>query len=410
MLENHPQFSFLIERTGWLLIHSLWQFALWALIALVLLKCLRRASSATRYSALVCILLLMTLTPVVTWWFLPEAPPIVVQSAPEVIEPVPAPVEPRVEPIPLAESDRFPNLTTRFEASASAGAMEPVERVGDTDHEPTSSNEPDRATSWSTVIHQTLEPWLTWIVGLWFTGMLLFSLRPLIGWATMRWLSQKGISDVPENILGLLRETTERLGLRKAVSIFQSSLVTVPLVTGFLRPMILLPASVVTGFPPAQLQAILAHELAHIRRYDQFVNLWQTLVETVFFYHPLVWWLSHQIRCERENCDDLAVNVTGGKVEYGRALLALDELRGRSSALAISSHGGSLSRRIRRLVTGESSSHRLGLLGIVAFLLLLSGIAAVFLFWNPEVPSLVSLNAERKAQAETAMSAEEQAA
>src|SRR5207249_10465429 len=126
----------------------------------------------------------------------------------------------------------------------------------------------------------------------------------------------------------MLEHTAQRLGLRHAVRVLQSTLVQTAVVAGYFRPIILLPMSAITGLSTAQLEAILAHELAHIRRHDYLVNLLQTLVETVFFYHPAIWWLSNQIRCERENCcDDVAIAVLGTRVESGRALLALEEHR-----------------------------------------------------------------------------------
>ena len=106
--------------------------------------------------------------------------------------------------------------------------------------------------------------------------------------------------------------------------------VDVPTVIGWLKPVVLLPASALAGLSPNQVEAILAHELAHIRRHDYLVNLLQTLVETLLFYHPAVWWLSRRIRAERENCcDDLAVSLCGDPVAYAAALAELEDLRGR---------------------------------------------------------------------------------
>ena len=94
-------------------------------------------------------------------------------------------------------------------------------------------------------------------------------------------------------------------------------MVEVPTVIGWLRPVVLMPASALSGMGPQQLEAILAHELAHIRRHDYLVNLLQTVVETLLFYHPAVWWLSGRIRVERENCcDDLAVSLCGDPYAY----------------------------------------------------------------------------------------------
>src|SRR4029079_1809460 len=110
----------------------------------------------------------------------------------------------------------------------------------------------------------------------------------------------------------MLQQSAQRLGVKRAVKVLQSVLIQTPVVVGFFRPTILLPLCVATGLPESQLELILAHELAHIRRHDYVVNLLQTLVETLFFYHPAVWWLSRQIRNERENCcDDIVMANVG---------------------------------------------------------------------------------------------------
>src|SRR5258708_40140426 len=104
--------------------------------------------------------------------------------------------------------------------------------------------------------------------------------------------------------------------------------VAAPSVVGWLRPVVLVPASALTGLTAAQLEALLLHELAHVRRHDYLVNLIQTGVETLLFYHPAVWWVSRRIRQERENCcDDLAAQLCGSAVAYPRALAAMEELR-----------------------------------------------------------------------------------
>ena len=123
-----------------------------------------------------------------------------------------------------------------------------------------------------------------------------------------------------------------------------------PTVIGWLRPVVLLPVSCVTGLSPGQLEAIVAHELAHIRRHDYLVDLLQSAVETLLFYHPAVWWVSRRIREEREHCcDDLAVAACGDRAGYARALATLEELRPASAQLAVAASGAPLLRRIRRL-------------------------------------------------------------
>ncbi len=127
---------------------------------------------------------------------------------------------------------------------------------------------------------------------------------------------------------------------------------------GWIRPALLLPAATLAGLTPQQLEAVLAHELAHILRYDYVVNMLQTVVETLLFYHPAVWWASGRMRQERELCcDDLAVSACGDALCYARALTRLERLRVGAPAhagLALGSTGGSLLYRIRRIM-GEVS-------------------------------------------------------
>jgi TonB family protein len=128
-------------------------------------------------------------------------------------------------------------------------------------------------------------------------------------------------------------------------------------VIGWLRPIILLPASALAGLSPVDLDAILAHELAHVRRGDYLVNLIQCVVEVLLFYHPAVWWVSGQIRREREHCcDDLAASLSPDRVTYARALASLEELRGEAPRLAMAAGGADLLQRIRRLVEPGSAS------------------------------------------------------
>ena len=181
--------------------------------------------------------------------------------------------------------------------------------------------------AWWSSVKSRVEPWLPAIVLVWIVGVALFAFRPLASWYTVRRLRTVGVSPVADGIRDMLDRTAKKLRLARAVAVLQSALVKTPLVIGYFRPLVLLPLCIVTGLPEGQLELVLAHELAHIRRHDYLVNLLQTLVETLFFYHPAVWWLSRQIRHERENCcDDVAISLSGSRADYGRALLAIEEL------------------------------------------------------------------------------------
>jgi hypothetical protein len=167
----------------------------------------------------------------------------------------------------------------------------------------------------------------------------------------LRRLRREGLSLASDEVLAAAYRVSELLGLQRAVQIMQSALAEMPVVVGYIRPMVLLPVGLLASIPIAQLEAILAHELAHVRRHDFVVNLLQALLETIFFYHPAVWWLSRQIRIEREHCcDDLVVALLGNRVEYGRVLVAIEALRGQNTLLALGAADGSLLSRVRRIL------------------------------------------------------------
>lgn len=148
------------------------------------------------------------------------------------------------------------------------------------------------------------------------------------------------------------------------VRLLRSTLAEVPMVVGWCKPVVLIPASAFTGLTPGQLKAVLAHELAHIRRHDPLINALQAAVETMLFFHPAVWWLSTQVRHEREHCcDDLAIEATCDPGTLARALLCLETLRAQSAPtpqLAVTANGEPLMERIQRILGQKSTRTRLG--------------------------------------------------
>src|SRR5262249_39837074 len=148
-----------------------------------------------------------------------------------------------------------------------------------------------------------------------------------------------------------VRRLTRSMAVRRPIRVLISVMSDSPSVVGWLRPVILLPAGAIMGLTPLQLEAILAHEIGHIKRYDYLVNIFQMVIEGLLFYHPAVWWTSKRIRVERELCcDDLAVRYSGNALRYARALTILERLRLSVPAAAMASTGGPLMYRIQRLV------------------------------------------------------------
>jgi GWxTD domain-containing protein len=215
---------------------------------------------------------------------------------------------------------------------------------------------PAQNTLWS-VSASEWQRLLPGVVALWLLGVLGFSLRLLGGWRFTARLRSTAHPAPPE-----WQQTVERIaacvGAGQRVRLLISSMVDVPTVIGWLRPVILVPVEFFTGLPVEHIKALLAHEIAHIRRLDYLASMLQSIAEAVLFYHPAVWWISEQIRAEREHCcDDIAVAVGGDVLTYARALA---ELESRQPALrpALAANGGSLVNRIRRLVEPESVRER----------------------------------------------------
>jgi beta-lactamase regulating signal transducer with metallopeptidase domain len=191
---------------------------------------------------------------------------------------------------------------------------------------------------------------IRWVLPVWCAGVLFFSLRLLWGCAQVAGLRRRAEQPC-QSLATLVSRLARRIGLTRPADVRITRVAQSPGVIGWLRPVILLPAATIAGVTPDQLEAVLAHELAHIRRYDHLVNAAQVLIETLLFYHPAVWWTSARIRRERELCcDDLAVRVCGDAVCYARALTRLERLRLDSPRLAMGSTGGPLVYRIQRLL------------------------------------------------------------
>ncbi len=208
----------------------------------------------------------------------------------------------------------------------------------------------------------TFERWLPTICLLWILGVATFSIIHLTGLRGARRLRRRGTQPAAARWQRSLEVLAHRVGIRRTIELLESSTAHVPLVVGWLKPAIIVPAAAFSGLPPAQLEALLAHELAHIKRQDFLVNLLQAVIETVFFYHPAIWWLSNEMRRERELCcDDLAVSAVGDRRTYARALAGMAELQLGDASLAMAAdghHPGSLRHRIERLWSTPRRPHR----------------------------------------------------
>lgn len=312
-----------VHLVGWTLLHFIWQGAAVAALLSLSLWLARTASSTFRYTMSCLALLAMAAFPPMTALYLaPNLPPIASGNslAPGALNRDSIPSIPRltVQTAPRPESN--PAISTP------------------TPSQPRTSFDAERV--------------LPWMVLGWMAGVLTLSLRLLAGIAAIRRIRTRMLEPASARVHGAFRHLMIRMRITQPVQLFVSGAALVPVTLGFFKPVILLPISAVTGLTARQLELIIAHELAHIRRHDYLVNLIQSIIETVLFYHPAVWHVSHIIRSERENCcDDLAVAVCDcdGR-SLATALARLEETRNSEGVFAMSAHGGGLAQRVRRLV------------------------------------------------------------
>jgi len=302
------------EPLTWALIHSVWQGGLLAILLAIVLTFTSRKRARLRYALSCATLVAMVTTAAVTGWLLISDAPVsssseVTTTAAALGESIPTPVEPES---PKLAAGRLPAVLSLIEIDQDA-----------------------------------LAPWL---FVFWMMGVGVLSSFHLFVWGRTRALVRSGVRKAGAAWQERAGRLGRRVGVASPVRVFESVRVQVPCVVGWIRPIVLVPASALSGMGPAQLELILAHELAHIRRYDVLFNYLQTLVETLFFHNPAVWWISRQIRIEREHCCDDEAAVIAGPAVYARALVDLESLRRPEPSFSMAADGTSLLVRVRRLV------------------------------------------------------------
>jgi beta-lactamase regulating signal transducer with metallopeptidase domain len=334
--------SSMMQPLGWALVHFLWQGLAVAALGSVAMALSR--SARTRYAIAVGALILMVAAPIGTFFFL------------------------------------WNSESAATAAANSAAAMAGKRIQSDTLH----AGMPAAARPAIAAMNQeiatanaNLPPGaLLWFVEVWFAGVIFFSLRYAGGMLLIERLRRKESKPVSALLLEKCHQLQRRLGLDRVIRYCECHRIEAPAVIGWFRPVVLLPAAVLTGLTEEQLTAVIAHELAHIQRLDSFVNLFQVAAETLLFYHPAIWWVNQRIRAERENCcDDAAISVSGDALEYARALTLMAERRAAPS-LAMAFNRSPLEARVMRLLGMGDFRGGIRTAGFAASFLLLAG--AVF--------------------------------
>ena len=291
---------------GMSLLHSLWQVGLIAVLAASVLALLARRSAATRHTVGMAWLLAMAVAPVATFVWLMGRPGASI-----------------AHDVGTGRWSALPVVPTLDVALASTVST---------------------------------PSWLPW---LWCIGVMVMLVRLLGGWWVVRSLDQQAFSPLPAQWAQRADSLRRALRIRRQVAIRLLHGVGLPCSARAWRPIVWLPISMLTQLDPDQIEALIAHELAHIRRLDWIWNGLQCAVEALLFYHPGMWWLSRRIREERENaCDDLAVAVCGDAIVLAEALATLERHRMPRHVLALSATGGALMHRVTRLLSPDQPAHQ----------------------------------------------------
>ena len=313
-----------VETLGWVLLHFAWQGTIAAFLLWMALLLTPTGRASLRYAIGCATLLVMMTAPLATALRLTAS---------------------HVQPIAVQPREG--------DVAAKVGAIDSALEARHREPSTSALNVGPGSIRWMTgrSVVDDVDAALPWVVSGWALGVLLLSVRLLGGWWRTRSLRTRGLSPVPSWCAETIARLKPRLGINRPITFAVSLSIPVPMVIGHVKPLVLLPVAALSGLSPQQLEAILAHELAHVRRHDYLVNLIQTVIETVLFYHPAVWWVSRQLRVLREHCcDDLAVAACGDRKGYVHALLSLEHLRGESPLLALGATDGPLFARARRVL------------------------------------------------------------
>jgi uncharacterized protein (TIGR03435 family) len=327
-----------VERLGWTLLHFLWQGLLCAAVYAGTRRWMARSTPNARYLAACLTMAAMLATPLAT--FLCLGPP------PELAPPPDATARAlHLPPRPVGVAVFLPSFALNRPAGARISQAAP------------------------------------WIVTIWLLGAAVFLLRLAGGWWMTARMRSRHIRQAPPEWQQTVARLCARMSLTRPVRLLVSVRLDVPIVVGWIRPVVLVPLGALASLPPEHIEALLLHELAHIRRHDYLVNVLQSVAEALLFYHPAVWWVSGHIRTEREVCcDDLAVGATGDAVTYAIALTTLEACRPAHAQGALAANGGRLTSRIARLLgQAPPESRTFSNPGVAAiYVLLAMGACALF--------------------------------
>lgn len=355
--------SELIRAFALTLFHSLWQGAVLAILTAAAIFILRKFRPTIRYTVLYIFFLLMPVLFVTTFFW-------------------------------IYQPERITGKSAKVVVAGEPGAMPKIQY-----------NTPENESNSLADIYQSwvgqLESHARWLVLFWLCGFIFFLARFWGSLFYIRRLKTTGLNPVDTFWMNKLSALSVQIGLKRKVRFAESMLIRIPVTIGFLKPVILLPLGTIGGVPPQQLEAILLHELAHILRKDYLLNVFQSVIEIAFFYHPVTWWLSGKIRQEREHiCDDLVISVNHDHINYIKALTTMEEFNAKSPGLAHAITGSrkKLLTRVKRMVAPVKFRKSRGE-GIAAVLIIIGLILTLSMNAISVIPSSYDLTGRESGQA-----------
>ncbi len=311
----------LIEATGWMLFHSLWQGAMLTIILVVVLHILKKYPAQVRY-----LLSFFTLVILMAW-----------------------------SGITFYRAYNYAREKQELKKTLISDPARVIEAMHGKIQQTAinKSTSPSQAQIRVVRFRGFMQRNFPIVFMLWLTGVFFFLFRMVGGFLYLRNLRGRQTLPLEDHWTRKIEKIKNRLGISRSIKALRSTVVKVPMVLGYIKPILLLPASFFTGLSGPELEAVITHELAHIMRHDYILNIIQSVIETLFFFHPAVWMISKTIRDEREHCcDDLAIEITGDRVAYVKALASSQELVKHEEyqyALTFSSGKSSLLKRIIRI-------------------------------------------------------------
>jgi len=361
--------SKIVADLGWTLVNSIWQIGLVAALLLLTLRIFRTRSANFRYVASVTALLVSVALPVITY----------IQIS----------TNPAKGPI----ANEFSRNAEQELRVGKGSALQSQLKDARTGGRVVGSNDAETF-AFATLreyLGRRIPDVLPFAVGFWLLGVSIFSLRLGGGMWQLRRYKTRDVVAIDDQWRQAFSELCERLQIVHQVKLLRSTLVETPIAIGFFKPLIMVPASLFLQITPRELETIIAHELIHIRRYDPLINMVQGAVEVIFFYHPGVWWISAQIRREREFAADAAVMeiFEDSHVVYASALANLEEIRQGANQqmprLATAANGGNLMQRIQKILKIKTEMNRANSAWTAGLAVLLTSavLLAIFSFNSP---------------------------